>query len=218
MKKNINIYYLIGSNGSGKNKTFEILKDILPNSKFMVSYTTRDIRDGELDNVDYYFINKEKFYEIKPGLIEHIDFGTHAYGYHQDEIINNIDKYDNLIFIIEPNGTQQVVEWFDYKFDNRYNYNVRHKLINIQTKKSVRLKRMLDKISNDKDHDEDTKEVNDIITRLQRNNDNIDFEYYMYKERLACILGDNKDWFTINNNSDLENLQEQIIEVINYIP
>lgn len=47
--------------GTGKTTICKRLKQILPALKIATSHTTRKIRKGECDGVDYHFISKEKF-------------------------------------------------------------------------------------------------------------------------------------------------------------
>ena len=50
--------------GTGKTTTCKRLKQRLPNHKITTSHTTRKIRKGETQGVDYFFISKEEF-ELK---------------------------------------------------------------------------------------------------------------------------------------------------------
>ena len=47
--------------GTGKTTTCKRLKQRLPNLKIATSHTTRKIRKGESQGVDYFFISKEEF-------------------------------------------------------------------------------------------------------------------------------------------------------------
>ena len=47
--------------GTGKTTTCKRLKQRLPNLKIATSHTTRKIRKGECEGVDYFFISKEEF-------------------------------------------------------------------------------------------------------------------------------------------------------------
>ena len=55
---------LIGESGCGKSTVGNYLINNY-NYEKIVSYTTRPIRKGEKDNVDYHFITNEKFNELK---------------------------------------------------------------------------------------------------------------------------------------------------------
>ena len=47
--------------GTGKTTTCKRLKEKFPALKIAISHTTRKIRDGELEGVDYYFISNKEF-------------------------------------------------------------------------------------------------------------------------------------------------------------
>lgn len=179
-KKQIkNIFFVVGNNGCGKNSIFDILQKKLPCSlKMMISYTTRKIRDDEIDNIDYYFTNNEFFEKLKPDLMECIDYGNKQYGYHKDEVINNIKDKNHLLFIIEPNGIYQILKWFKNSKDGillSNEYVLRFNILHVKTKKSIRLKRMLSSsLSQHDDYETDYNKTEDIIKRLQREGDNID--------------------------------------------
>ena len=56
-----NILVISGPSGSGKSSLMkELLKDI-KDSYFSISSTTRPIREGEQDGVNYHFISKAEF-------------------------------------------------------------------------------------------------------------------------------------------------------------
>ena len=57
------IIVLLGASGSGKS-TIENELTIHHGFKKIISYTTREPRDGEVNGKDYYFINNETFNEM----------------------------------------------------------------------------------------------------------------------------------------------------------
>lgn len=59
-----NFIYIMGKSASGKDTVGKILKDKL-NIKNYVMYTTRPIRDGEKEGVDYFYVSKEKIEEFR---------------------------------------------------------------------------------------------------------------------------------------------------------
>ncbi len=65
------IFYLMGKSASGKDTIFkEIMKIKELRLKNIVMYTTRPIRVGEQNGVDYYFVSDEKANELeKNGLV-----------------------------------------------------------------------------------------------------------------------------------------------------
>lgn len=55
---------IVGPSGSGKGTVINRLKSIFPGFAYPVSYTTRDMREGEVDGEVYNFIAKEKFEDM----------------------------------------------------------------------------------------------------------------------------------------------------------
>lgn len=60
------VIYIMGKSASGKDTIFNILKQKL-NVNTYVMYTTRPMRDGEEDGVNYYFISKEEMEKYQNG-------------------------------------------------------------------------------------------------------------------------------------------------------
>ena len=50
------IFYVMGKSASGKDTIYKILRERLPQIRTVVPYTTRPIRAGERDGVEYYFV------------------------------------------------------------------------------------------------------------------------------------------------------------------
>ena len=50
------IFYVMGKSSSGKDTIFKRLEKCLPELKTIVLDTTRPIREGEKDGVEYYFV------------------------------------------------------------------------------------------------------------------------------------------------------------------
>lgn len=61
--------YLMGKSSVGKDTIYKILKNKLKINSY-VMYTTRPIRDGEQDGVDYYYISDEKMEKYICGEME----------------------------------------------------------------------------------------------------------------------------------------------------
>lgn len=54
------IFYIMGKSSSGKDTIFKEIKNRMPSLKTIVLYTTRPIREGEREGVEYFFTNDEK--------------------------------------------------------------------------------------------------------------------------------------------------------------
>ena len=59
------IFYLMGKSASGKDTIYKKVKEELPELKTIVIYTTRPIREGEQDGVEYFFVNDAKLKELQ---------------------------------------------------------------------------------------------------------------------------------------------------------
>lgn len=53
------IYYMMGKSSSGKDTIYKEIKKDLPNLKTLTLYTTRPMREGEKNGVEYYFVTDE---------------------------------------------------------------------------------------------------------------------------------------------------------------
>lgn len=75
------IFYVMGKSASGKDTIYKKLLEKQPQLKRIVLYTTRPIRDGEKNGVEYYFTTQEKLEEFRQAgkLIEERTYDT-VYG------------------------------------------------------------------------------------------------------------------------------------------
>ena len=53
------IYYMMGKSSSGKDTIYKDIRKDLPELKTLILYTTRPMREGEKDGVEYYFVTDE---------------------------------------------------------------------------------------------------------------------------------------------------------------
>lgn len=54
------IFYLMGKSSSGKDTIFKKIREEIPELKTIVLYTTRPIREGETNGVEYYFTDEAR--------------------------------------------------------------------------------------------------------------------------------------------------------------
>lgn len=59
------IYCVMGKSSSGKDTVYKKLKEQYKEFRLIVPYTTRPIREGEKDGVEYYFVDSEQFRAMK---------------------------------------------------------------------------------------------------------------------------------------------------------
>jgi len=96
---------LIGASASGKTEIAKILIDKYKFTK-MVTYTTREIRDGEVDGVDYHFVSLEEFETKKKNneFLETAIYHKTCYGSPR----KGADFYK--VIIVEPKGANSIYE------------------------------------------------------------------------------------------------------------
>ena len=73
------IFFVLGKSCSGKDTIFQKLKnDKSLNLNTVVGYTTRPMREGEKDGVEYFFVTEEKLQQLKISgkVIECRDYNT----------------------------------------------------------------------------------------------------------------------------------------------
>lgn len=96
------IYYMMGKSSSGKDTIYKEIKKELPELKTLTLYTTRPMREGERDGVEYYFVSNEILDKYEDGgkIIElrtyHTVYGDWKYATIDDGQIN-LDESDYLM-------------------------------------------------------------------------------------------------------------------------
>ena len=108
------LFVIVGKSASGKTAISEELVKKYGFEK-VISYTTRPIRQSEVNGKDYHYIDEDEFIDMlnKGEFIEYNSFSTKQgewyYGTHRD-VINRLKKQDNLIHILEPTGVKQLID------------------------------------------------------------------------------------------------------------
>ena len=96
---------LVGPSASGKTEIANVLTKKY-GMKRMVTYTTRDMRPGEIDGISYRFIDKQEFLKKKANddFVEDAVYNDNYYGTCKKDISNE------KIVILEPNGVNDFFE------------------------------------------------------------------------------------------------------------
>ena len=96
------IFYLMGKSASGKDTIYKEIKEQLPELKTIVIYTTRPIREGEKEGVEYHFVDEDKLQELQAAgkVIELRAYNT-VHGVWKYFTVNDgqFDSDDNYIAI-----------------------------------------------------------------------------------------------------------------------
>jgi guanylate kinase len=106
------LFVISGPSGSGKSSLIsDVLKD-LDNFEKSISATTRPIRKGEEEGVQYYFVSKDEFGEqVEEGrFLEWAEYSGYYYGTPKNFVDRKLAEGINVILEIEVQGAMQVME------------------------------------------------------------------------------------------------------------
>lgn len=96
--------------GAGKTSLVAAVVKELPNLKVSVSHTTRAMRPGEVDGVNYHFISEPEFEEkiAANEFLEHAKVFKNFYGTSKNWLKTELEQGNDIILEIDWQGAQQV--------------------------------------------------------------------------------------------------------------
>ena len=99
-----------GASGCGKSTVLKEVMSRLPNLHFSVSATTRAQRSGEVDGVNYYFVDHEKFRSMidRQELLEYAEYVGNYYGTPEAPLNQALADGNDIILDIEVQGALNV--------------------------------------------------------------------------------------------------------------
>lgn len=109
------IFYLMGKSASGKDTIYKKVKEQLPELKTIVIYTTRPIREGEQDGVEYFFVNDNRLQQLQEAgkVIELREYNTvHGIWKYFTADDGQFDREDHLIAIGTLESYVQLRKYF----------------------------------------------------------------------------------------------------------
>lgn len=109
MKK---LFVISGSSGVGKGT---VIKEFLmrnPNFKLSISCTTRKMRAGEVDGVNYFYITREEFQSgiAKGDFLEWAEFSDNFYGTSKTFVEKSLARGEDILLEIDTQGALKVKE------------------------------------------------------------------------------------------------------------
>ena len=108
---------LSSPSGAGKTTLVNLLSK-LDNFIVSISHTTRQPRENEVQNKDYYFVNENEFKRLinNQEFLEYAKVFNNYYGTTRTPIIDNLNKGKNVLFDIDWQGADQIKnKKLDYK-------------------------------------------------------------------------------------------------------
>ena len=179
------IICLLGASGSGKSTLEEEISKKFGYKK-IVSHTTRKPRIGEINGVDYHFIDNERFEDmIRQGLFAEYD------EYSQKRVYGTLKtdyESGDKVVVLTPNGLRQLKK-------NCPNEGIFTVLVKANL--GTRIKRYIDRCNVNKF---DFDDANEIFARINR-----DFGMFLGLEKEVDMVVDNSE------GSDIEILADEVI-------
>lgn len=114
-KKQGSLIIISGTTCAGKGTVVKELVERNENLALSISYTSRAMREGEVNGVNYYFVTKEEF-EEKIKNDEFLEYAyvhnSNYYGTPKKEVKEMLDAGKDVILEIEVQGAQLIKEMF----------------------------------------------------------------------------------------------------------
>lgn len=104
------LFVVSAPSGAGKSTLTERLMKSVPGISFSVSTTTRPIRSGEQEGVDYHYVDHERFEEMieRGEFIEHATVHGHHYGTRWETVEKTLASDRDLLLDIDVQGAAQI--------------------------------------------------------------------------------------------------------------
>ena len=108
---------LSSPSGAGKTTLVRLLSQ-KPNFEISISHTTRQPRENETHNKDYYFVEEKEFKRLikNEEFLEYAKVFNNLYGTTRTPVIDKLNKGKNVLFDIDWQGADQIKnKRLDYK-------------------------------------------------------------------------------------------------------
>ena len=104
------LFIVSAPSGAGKTTLVEHLVQILPNLRMSRSYTSRPVRDGERDGVDYHFVTRQQFQQMieERAFLEWADVFGNCYGTSAADTERMLASGQDVVLVIDVQGAAQV--------------------------------------------------------------------------------------------------------------
>ncbi|MCO6510371.1 MAG: guanylate kinase [Aridibacter famidurans] len=104
------LFIISSPSGGGKGTLIRRALDELDNLQYSVSYTTRSMREGESDGVEYHFVSVPEFEELMANgdLLEYALVHGNYYGTSSSQIERATDEGQDVILEIDVQGAKIV--------------------------------------------------------------------------------------------------------------
>ena len=104
------LYIVAAPSGGGKTSLVSALLESDDSIKLSISYTTRSPRPGEVDGVNYHFVDEARFHQMvsEGAFLEYAEVFGCFYGTAQASVTSQLNREIDVILEIDWQGAQQV--------------------------------------------------------------------------------------------------------------
>lgn len=109
-EKHGTLFIIAAPSGAGKSSLVKALLNSTSNINVSISHTTRAMRPGEEDGVDYHFVDIATFNEMigQDAFLEHAQVFDHFYGTSETSVRDKLEAGQDEILEIDWQGARQV--------------------------------------------------------------------------------------------------------------
>lgn len=110
LKKRGLLIVVSGPSGAGKDSVCNLVKESNSNLWISVSCTSRGIRNGEVDGVNYYYLTRDEFEKKieNHDFLEYAIYNDNYYGTPIDKIEEKLNNGFDVVLVIEVEGALKV--------------------------------------------------------------------------------------------------------------
>ncbi|MFP6595268.1 MAG: guanylate kinase [Dehalococcoidia bacterium] len=104
------IVVLSGPSGVGKDAILERMAELKYPYHFVITATTRKPRPGELDGVNHYFVDRERFQELIDSneLLEHAEVYGNMYGVPKQQVREALAAGRHVMIRVDVQGAERI--------------------------------------------------------------------------------------------------------------
>ena len=105
------LFIISAPSGTGKTTLCRAIRELFPELRYSVSYTTRPPRTGEQEGQDYFFISANEFKNNiqRNTWAEWAQVHDHFYGTSAEFIDRHLSQGHDILLDIDVNGTRQIL-------------------------------------------------------------------------------------------------------------
>lgn len=105
-----NLFVISAPSGTGKTSLVRALVNKLDKIKISVSHTTRPLRSGDHEGVDYFFVDEDRFQLMikEDAFLEYATIYGHHYGTAREWVFDRLEAGDDVLLEIDWQGARQI--------------------------------------------------------------------------------------------------------------